>query len=145
MAATVHTPQFKTPQIMNEDDVRKVNECFEERSGAKVPPPRRSTRPSAQTPSEDEHPSDGPGQAEGNGSGPDFRGPHGGAGPKTENPAGQHGPKSATAWPEPPRPLEEYLSPVLSITADMMPEAMGDWAPISQQICAVRSTSPQPR
>lgn len=41
---------------------------------------------------------------------------------------GSMAPKSATAWTEPPRPLEEYLSPVLSITADMMPEAMGDWA-----------------
>lgn len=113
---------------MNEDDVKTLNKRFEERSGAQVPPPRRNTRPSAQTPSEIEHPSGGPGQAEGNGSGPDFHGPHGGAGPNSENPAGQHGPKSATAWTEPPRPLEEYLSPVLSITADMMPEAMGDWA-----------------
>ena len=58
---------------MNEDDVKKVRECFERRSGAKVPPPRRSTRNSAQASSEDEHPSDGPGQTEGNGSGPDFR------------------------------------------------------------------------
>ena len=61
-------------------------------------------------------------QTEGNGSGL-----HGGAGPKTENPAGQYGPKSATAWTEPPTPLEEYLSPVLPITANMMPEAMADW------------------
>jgi hypothetical protein len=63
-----------------------------------------------------------------NGTGPDFHGPHGGAGPNPENPAGQHGSKSTAAWPEPPQPLEEYLSPVLPITADMMPEAVADWA-----------------
>ena len=46
-------PQFKTAQIMNEDDIKKVNECFEERSGVKIPPARRSTRASAQAPQED--------------------------------------------------------------------------------------------
>ena len=30
------------------------------------------------------------------------------------------------AWPK-LQPLEEYLSPVLPMTADMMPEALGDW------------------
>ena len=30
------------------------------------------------------------------------------------------------AWPK-LQPLEEYLSPVLPVTADMMPEALGDW------------------
>jgi RecA-family ATPase len=65
---------------MNEDDVRKLNERFEERSGAKVPPARRSTRPSIQATPEDEHPSNGVAQAEGNAG--DFRqGAHDSHGP----------------------------------------------------------------
>ena len=38
---------------MNEDTIKKANKLFEERSGAKVPPPPRSTRASAQAPQED--------------------------------------------------------------------------------------------
>jgi hypothetical protein len=64
---------------MNDDDIKKVNKTFEERSGAKVPPPRSSTRACPQAPQEDEHPPGGFAQAEGNGSGPDLHGPHGDA------------------------------------------------------------------
>ena len=87
MAATVHTPQFKNPQIMNEDDVRKVNECFEKRSGAKVPPPRRSARSSDKA----------------NNTSP----------PKTEGfaQAGNNGSDQTNQWPE-PQPLEDFLFPV---------------------------------
>ena len=30
---------------MNEDDIKKANERFEERSGAKVPPPKKTREP----------------------------------------------------------------------------------------------------
>ena len=38
---------------MNEDDVKNLKQRFEERSGAKVPPPRRTARASTQAPQED--------------------------------------------------------------------------------------------
>ena len=60
----------------------------------------------------------GHGAGNGNGSDPDFR-----AGAQEMNDG-----ETPCPWPEPPTPLEEYLSPVLPITADMMPEAMADWA-----------------
>ena len=55
----------------------------------------------------------------GNGNNPDLHGPHGDQ--------EQHGPISATIWTDPPSPLEDYLSPVLSIDPNMMPAVMSDW------------------
>lgn len=101
---------------MNEDDVKKVNERFEERSGAKVPPPRRNTRPSTQAPSKDEHPSDGFAQVKDNGSDPDFR-----AGAQ-----GMDDSEKPYIWPD-PLPLEDYSSPVLPLLPEMMPEPLRAW------------------
>jgi hypothetical protein len=67
-----------------------------------------------------------------NGSGPDFHGPHGSAGGNSAGPdfrAGAQGmddSEKSDQW-EDPQPLEEYLSPVSSITREMMPVSLADW------------------
>ena len=93
---------------MNEDNVKKANERFEERSGAKVPPPRRSTRDFRTGSAEDEHPSDDPRRQK-----PMARPRPGDAEPQGD-------------WPE-PEPIRNELRSVAPLRAEMIPEPLRSW------------------
>ena len=90
---------------MTEDDVRKANEAFEEATGTKVPPPRRGQRHPEPEPASQHEPSGEAGFAQ----------------------AGNNGSEQTDQWPE-PQPLEDYLSPVLSMRREMLPDVLAVWA-----------------
>ena len=87
---------------MTENDVRKATEAFEKVTGTKVPPPRAHARPS-------------------NGAN-DTPPP----GPKGFAQAGNNGSDQTNQWSE-PQSLEDFLSSVLPMRREMLPDLMAVW------------------